>query len=102
MRVLLVEDDAELSARLKADLGRAGYAVDTADNGIDAQHLGAQEPYDAVILDLGLPGRSGLEVLKNWRAAGSKVPVLVLTARDAWYEKVDGFKAGADDYLGKP
>ena len=102
MRVLLVEDDAELSARLKADLGRAGYAVDTADNGIDAQHLGEQEPYDAVILDLGLPGRSGLEVLKNWRAAGSEVPVLVLTARDAWYEKVDGFKAGADDYLGKP
>jgi two-component system OmpR family response regulator len=97
MRVLLVEDDAELCARLKADLGRAGYAADTADNGIDAQCLGEQEPYDAVILDLGLPGRSGLEVLKNWRTAGSKVPVLVLTARDAWYEKVDGFKAGADD-----
>jgi len=102
MRVLLVEDDMELATRLKADLGRAGYAVDTVDNGIDAQYLGEQEPYDAVILDLGLPGRPGLEILKNWRAAGNEVPVLVLTARGAWYEKVDGFKAGADDYLGKP
>jgi two-component system, OmpR family, response regulator len=102
MRVLLAEDDAELRSRLKADLNQAGYAVDSADNGVDAQFLGEQEPYDAVVLDLGLPRRSGLEVLRNWRGAGNRVPVLILTARDAWYEKVDGFKAGADDYVGKP
>jgi DNA-binding response OmpR family regulator len=102
MRLLLVEDDHELAGRLKGDLNRMGYAVDTADNGIDAQFLGEQEPYDAVILDLGLPRRPGLDVLRNWRTAGNKVPVLILTARDAWHEKVDGFKAGADDYLGKP
>jgi DNA-binding response OmpR family regulator len=102
MRLLLVEDDLDLAARLKADLSRAGYAVDTVDNGVDAQFMGEQEPYDAVVLDLGLPRRPGLEVLQHWRAAGNKVPVLILTARDAWYEKVDGFRAGADDYLGKP
>ncbi len=102
MRVLLVEDDEHLSAPLKQQLTRAGFAVDIADNGIDGEFMGTEEPYDAVILDLGLPKRPGLEVLKNWRAAGNKVPVIVLTARDAWYERVDGFKAGADDYLGKP
>ncbi len=102
MRLLLVEDDDSLSRRLKADLTSAGYAVDVADNGIDGEFLGSEEPYDAVILDLGLPGRPGLEVLAHWRAAGNSVPVVVLTARDAWHERVDGLKAGADDYVGKP
>ena len=102
MRLLLVEDDPVLGPRLRLDLRRAGYAVDLVDNGIDAQFQGEEESYDAVILDLGLPGRPGLEVLQNWRKAGSRLPVIVLTARDAWHERVDGLKAGADDYLGKP
>jgi DNA-binding response OmpR family regulator len=102
LRLLLVEDDKQLSMPLKQQLTRAGFAVDVADNGVDGEFMGSEEPYDAVILDLGLPQRSGLDVLKHWRAAGNKVPVIVLTARDAWYERVDGFKAGADDYLGKP
>lgn len=102
MRLLLVEDDIELSTRLRGDLERAGFAVDIAGNGIDAEAFGDSEPYDAVVLDLGLPGRPGLEVLANWRRRGNAVPVVVLTARDAWHEKVDGFRAGADDYLGKP
>jgi two-component system, OmpR family, response regulator len=102
LRLLLAEDDERLSTRLRADLVRAGYAVDVADNGVDAEHLGAVEPYDAVVLDLGLPQRPGLELLRHWRAANNKVPVIILTARDAWHEKVDGFKAGADDYLTKP
>ncbi len=102
MRILLVEDDADLSAPLKQQLAKAGFAVDVADNGVDGEFMGGENPYDAVVLDLGLPRRPGLDVLKNWRAAGVKVPVIILTARDAWHERVDGFKAGADDYLGKP
>lgn len=102
MRVLLVEDETSLAQGLKTDLERMGYAVDIAGNGVDGEYLGDQESYDAVVLDLGLPQRSGLDVLRNWRARGNRVPVLILTARDAWHEKVDGFKAGADDYLGKP
>ena len=102
MKVLIAEDDGRLSARLKDELARRGYAADVADNGIDAEHLGAEWAYDAVILDLGLPRRSGLDVLRHWRAASNPVPVLILTARDAWHEKVDGFNAGADDYLAKP
>ena len=102
MRLLLVEDDAEPSQSLHRQLKKEGFAVDIADNGIDAEFMGDEEPYDAVILDLGLPQRSGMEVLKNWRQRDNKVPVIVLTARDAWHERVDGFKAGADDYLGKP
>jgi len=102
MRLLLVEDDAELGQSLYQQLKKEGFAVDVADNGIDAEFMGDEEPYDAVILDLGLPQRSGMDVLKNWRERGNKVPVIVLTARDAWHERVDGFKAGADDYLGKP
>lgn len=102
MRLLLVEDDAALSAQLRSDLERAGFAVDVAANGIDGEALGDTEPYDAVVLDLGLPGRPGLEVLTHWRQNGNVVPVVILTARDAWHEKVDGFRAGADDYLGKP
>ncbi len=102
MRVLLVEDDLALSSQLARDLASAGYAVDTVDNGIDAEFMGDEEPYDIIVLDLGLPQRPGLEVLKNWRARGNKAVVIILTARDAWHEKVDGFKAGADDYLAKP
>lgn len=102
MRLLVVEDDPQLVSYVRSDLVRAGFAVDVADNGIDAEHLGNTEPYDAVVLDLGLPQKPGMEVLEAWRKAGNRVPVIVLTARDAWYERVDGFKAGADDYLGKP
>jgi DNA-binding response OmpR family regulator len=102
MRLLLVEDDSELVRTLKHDLQKAGFAVDVTDNGIDAEYMGNEDGYDVAVLDLGLPGRSGLEVLANWRAHGNKLPVVVLTARDAWYERVDGFKTGADDYLGKP
>ena len=102
MRVLVVEDDPTLCAQLRAGLGEAGYAVDTADNGRDAQHLGETEPFDAVVLDLGLPVLDGLSVLKHWRAAQLAVPVLILTARDSWHEKVAGIDAGADDYLAKP
>jgi two-component system OmpR family response regulator len=102
MRLLVIEDEPALAGRLRAGLRDRGYAVDLADNGIDGQFLGETEPYDAVVLDLGLPGRPGLEVLRNWRDAGLDLPVLVLTARDAWHERVDGLRAGADDYLGKP
>jgi DNA-binding response OmpR family regulator len=102
VRLLLAEDDPDLGGSLKRDLSAAGYAVDWARDGVDAAWLGEVEPYDLVVLDLGLPGRSGLDVLRQWRAQGIAVPVLVLTARDAWHERVDGFKAGADDYLGKP
>ena len=102
MRLLLVEDDELLVASLKKTLEQQGFAVDVAFNGVDGEFMGDEEPYDLVVLDLGLPGRPGLEVLRNWRQRGNKVPVIVLTARDAWHERVDGFKAGADDYLGKP
>lgn len=102
MRLLLVEDDTALVQSLRKDLQQAGYAVDVADNGIDAEFLGNENVYDVVILDLGLPKRSGMDVLQHWRANGNNTPVIVLTARDAWHERVDGFKAGADDYLGKP
>ncbi len=102
MRLLLVEDDKELSRTLQKQLEHKGFAVDIADNGVDAEFLGDEESYDIVILDLGLPQRSGLEVLSNWRKKGNKLPVIILTARDSWPERIDGFKAGADDYLGKP
>jgi len=102
LRVLIVEDDSTLSQTLKKDLKSAGFAIDIADNGIDGEFMGEEEPYDAIVLDLGLPGRPGLEVLNNWRGKDIKIPVLILTARDAWHEKVEGFKAGADDYLAKP
>jgi len=102
MRLLLAEDDQDLVATLKRDLQSAGYAVDVADNGVDAEYLGNEMIYDVAVLDLGLPQRNGIDVLKNWRTAGNRLPVIVLTARNAWHERVDGFTAGADDYLGKP
>lgn len=102
MRLLLVEDDTELVAMLKPDLKKAGYAVDVAVNGVDAEYLGSEGIYDIAVLDLGLPLKNGLVVLKHWRQQGNTLPVIVLTARNAWHERVDGLKAGADDYLGKP
>ncbi len=102
MRLLLVEDDTELVKTLKPALQRAGFAVDIADNGVDAEYLGNENLHDAVILDLGIPQRNGMQVLQNWRSQGNAIPVIILTARDAWHERVDGLKAGADDYLGKP
>jgi two-component system OmpR family response regulator len=102
MRILVVEDEPTLRAQLAEAMAAAGYAVDTADNGVDAHYLGDTEPYDAVILDLGLPRMDGITVLRQWRAAGRDMPVLILTARDGWHEKVSGIDAGADDYLTKP
>ena len=102
MRIRLVEDDPTLRAQLRTGLHEAGYAVDEADNGRDAHFLGDTEAFDAVVLDLGLPVLDGLSVLKRWRNAGRVVPVLILTARDNWSEKVAGIDAGADDYLTKP
>lgn len=102
MKILLAEDDPYLSSRLRDELARQGYVVDVASDGEEAETLGNTGDYDAVILDLGLPRRSGLEVLRNWRARGNRMPVLVLTVRNSWQERVDGLRAGADDYLGKP
>jgi two-component system OmpR family response regulator len=102
MRILLVEDDPDIARQLKQALGDAGYAVDHAPDGEEAQFLGETEPYDAVILDLGLPKIDGVSVLERWRREGMNSPVLILTARAAWSEKVAGFDAGADDYLTKP
>lgn len=81
---------------------QAGFAVDVAENGCDAEYMGNEGAYDVIVLDLGLPGRPGLEVLQHWRGHGNIAPVLILTARGAWHERVDGLRAGADDYLGKP
>jgi two-component system, OmpR family, response regulator len=102
MRPLLVEDDTDLTQSLRPALERAGFAVDPSADGVDAEFRGDSEPYDVVVLDLGLPKRSGLDVLRNWRGRDNDVPVIILTAHDAWHERVDGLRAGADDYLGKP
>ena len=102
MRVLVVEDDLQLMRQLSAALKRVGYSVDAAGDGEEGHYLGETEPYDAIILDLGLPKVGGLTVLERWRQAGRTMPVLILTARDTWSEKVAGFDAGADDYLAKP
>jgi two-component system OmpR family response regulator len=102
MRILIVEDEPNLLRQLKSGLEAAGYAVDTATDGEDGHYLGATETYDAVILDLGLPEIDGLTVLDRWRKDGRAMPVLVLTARDSWSDKVAGLDAGADDYLAKP
>lgn len=102
MRILLVEDDKRIARALGKALRDAGFAVDVAYEGEDAHARGESVPYDAVVLDLGLPKRDGIEVLGLWRKAGRNMPVLILTARDAWADKVQGFRAGADDYLCKP
>jgi two-component system OmpR family response regulator len=102
MRVLVVEDEPNLLRQLRSALEGAGYAVDTASDGEDGHYLGSTESYDAVVLDLGLPELDGLTVLDRWRKAALTMPVLVLTARDSWSDKVAGLDAGADDYLAKP
>jgi two-component system OmpR family response regulator len=102
MKVLVVEDEERLARDLERALGEAGYAVDCAADGARADFLGHTERYDAVVLDLGLPKIDGLTILRRWRAAGLTVPVLMLTARGSWHEKVQGIDSGADDYVGKP
>lgn len=102
MRVLVVEDEPRIAAALAEALEGAGYAVDRAADGEQAEFLGATEPYDAIVLDLGLPRLDGMSVLRRWRAAGITTPVLILTARGSWRERVEGIDAGADDYLVKP
>jgi two-component system OmpR family response regulator len=102
MRILVVEDEPDLRRQLEKAMIDAGYAVDVAEDGEEGQFLGDTEPYDAVVLDLGLPKIDGVTVLKGWRDAGKTFPVLILTARGRWSEKVEGFDAGADDYLTKP
>jgi len=102
MRILIVEDEPTLGPQLKSTLESAGYAVDLATDGEDGHFLGSTENYDAAILDLGLPIVDGLTVLDRWRKEDRKFPVLVLTARDSWSDKVAGLDAGADDYLAKP
>lgn len=102
IRILLVEDDTGLADRLTEALSAAGYAVDRAADGEMGWYMGDTTLYDAVVLDLGLPKRPGMEVLKQWRARGRNMPVLILTARGAWTERVEGLNAGADDYMGKP
>jgi two-component system OmpR family response regulator len=102
MRILFAEDETALCDQVRKALGAEGHAVDCAHEGGEAYHLGATEPYDLIILDLGLPVRDGISVLKDWRAHGVQAPVLILTARGSWSEKVDGLDAGADDYMTKP
>ncbi len=102
MRLLVIEDDSDLNRQLTVALQQAGYVVDSATDGEEGGYLGETEPYDAVVLDLGLPKVDGLTVLKRWRDEARTMPVLILTARDRWNDKVQGFDAGADDYLAKP
>ena len=102
MRILVVEDEPDLNRQLVQALQDSGYVVDTAADGEEGHYLGDTEPYDGVILDLGLPVLDGVSVLEKWRRAGKKMPVLILTARDRWSDKVAGFDAGADDYVAKP
>lgn len=102
MRVLVVEDDVDLNRQLVVAMVDAGYAVDTALDGEEGFYLGDTEPYDLAILDIGLPKMDGLSVLESWRRAGRNMPVILLTARDRWSDKVAGIDAGADDYVAKP
>jgi len=102
VRLLVVEDDPDLNRQLVSSLSEAGYAVDAALDGMEGHFLGDTEPYDAVILDLGLPQKDGISVLEQWRRDDRKMPVLILTARDRWSDKVAGMDAGADDYVAKP
>ena len=102
MRILVAEDDVVLSQQIKSALVTDGRAVDTVSDGEEALFMGASEPYDLVVLDIGLPARDGISVLKQWRKDEVQTPVLILTARDSWSERVDGLDAGADDYMTKP
>lgn len=102
MRILVVEDDVDLNRQIKDALTEAGYVVDVAFDGEEGHFLGDTEPYDAVVLDIGLPQMDGLSVLEEWRRNERKMPVLLLTARDRWSDKVQGIDAGADDYVAKP
>ena len=102
MRLLVVEDDKDLNRQIVTALEQAGYVVDRAHDGEEGHYLGENEPYDAVILDLGLPKMDGVAVLQSWRRNGRAMPVIILTARDRWSDKVQGFDAGADDYVTKP
>ena len=102
MRLLVVEDDKDINRQVVAALEEAGYVADKAYDGEEGGYLGESEPYDAIILDMGLPKADGVTVLQKWRRAGVKTPVIILTARDRWSDKVDGFDAGADDYVTKP
>ncbi len=102
MRLLVVEDDPDINRQIVTALQDSGYVVDSAKDGEEGHFLGDTEPYDAVVLDLGLPVLDGVSVLEKWRRAGRKMPVLILTARDRWSDKVAGFDAGADDYVAKP
>ena len=102
MKLLLVEDEQRLAERLAATFGEAGYAVDVAGDGEQADFLAHTERYDIVVLDLGLPKVDGLTLLRRWRSGGNRTPVLVLTARGSWHEKVQGIDGGADDYVSKP
>ena len=102
MRVLVIEDDKDLNRQMVAALEQAGYVVDRAYDGEEGHFLGDTEPYDAVVLDLGLPKKDGIAILEDWRKAGRAMPVLILTARDRWSDKVQGIDAGADDYVAKP
>lgn len=102
MRLLVVEDDKDLNRQIAQALEQSGYAIDRAFDGDEGQFLGETEAYDAIVLDIGLPKKDGIAILESWRAGGRIMPVLILTARDRWSEKVQGFDAGADDYVAKP
>jgi two-component system OmpR family response regulator len=102
VRLLVVEDDRDINRQVVTALEEAGYVADKAFDGEEGGYLGENEPYDAIILDMGLPKTDGVSVLQKWRRAGIKTPVIILTARDRWSDKVDGFDAGADDYVTKP
>jgi two-component system OmpR family response regulator len=102
VRILVVEDDRDINRQLVAALSEAGYAVDTAHDGEEGYFLGETEPYDVIILDIGLPKMDGISVLEQWRRAKRNMPVIILTARDRWSDKVQGIDAGADDYVAKP
>lgn len=102
MRILLAEDEPQLCEQIKRLLSAEGRIVDIVNDGVEAHFMGATEPYDMIILDIGLPERDGISVLREWRKDGIATPVLILTARDGWSERVDGLDAGADDYMTKP
>ena len=102
MRILLAEDEPQLCKQIKTLLNAEGRVVDVVNDGTEAHFMGSTEPYDMIILDIGLPERDGISVLRDWRKEGVETPVLILTARDGWSERVDGLDAGADDYMTKP